>query len=111
MSHHPHENDPPQTTRREFAGTLALFGAAAFVSGESSAVADEPAVKARLNPTEALLEIVRGRYGKHLSEEQLTAVQGRIARNLAAAERLKQIKLNNGDEPSFVFHASVPGTK
>jgi hypothetical protein len=61
----------------------------------------EPSPMAR-----ALTEVVRTRYGKYLTPEQLTEVQEDIERGLRAAERLRARKLKNGDEPGFIFSAS-----
>ena len=52
---------------------------------------------------ESLFETVRQKYGERVDEEQLEAVRkevGEIARN---AEVLRAVKLDNGDQPFFVF--------
>jgi hypothetical protein len=57
---------------------------------------------------DTLTEVVRLRHGKHLSDEQLTLVKRSIDRSQRNAERMKQFKLTNGDEPSFAFTADLP---
>jgi hypothetical protein len=95
-------------TRREFAKDLAVLAAAplATASDPPAARADKPKPADATQATaEALLEAVRARYGKHLTAEQLTAVQSSLARALYAAERLKKVKLQNSDEPAVIFSA------
>jgi hypothetical protein len=96
----------PRSTRREFnrhVAALAVGTAGAGVAPAGDAPAARPA-----SAGEALAEIVRLRYGRHLSEEQLRRVRQAIAGNLRAADRLYQVALQNGDEPAFAFSAEVP---
>ena len=97
------------TTRREFAKALALLAAApaamASAAGQE-AESDKPDPLA--DTAKALTDIVRGRYGKYLSEEQLRAVQRRIHGSLRSGELLRQFKLTNADEPAVTFRADVP---
>ena len=51
--------------------------------------------------------LVRLRHGKHLSEEQLNLVKRSIDRSQRNADRMKQFKLVNGDEPAFAFTADL----
>jgi hypothetical protein len=94
----------------------AARGAVALASGESSETApshtapgDESALQAQdEKPTpdaEALAEVVRIRYGKNLTDDQLTEVKRSINGRIRNADRLKQFKLANGDEPAFIFSA------
>ena len=53
----------------------------------------------------ALAEIVRRRYGKHLTPDQLEAVTRELDGRVQAGRRLKDVKLANSDEPDFTFHA------
>ena len=53
----------------------------------------------------SLAEIVRRRYGKHLTPEQLEAVTRELDGRVQAGRRLKDLKLANSDEPDFTFHA------
>ena len=60
-------------------------------------------VPAEPDKVEALFETVRLRYGDRLSEDQLAVVREGIAAIAAASEELRSVKLENGDEPFFVF--------
>ena len=52
---------------------------------------------------DAMTQLVRRRYGAHLSEEQITMVRGDIVSGLRASDRLRAILLPNGTEPDVVF--------
>lgn len=52
-----------------------------------------------------LAEIVRRRYGKHLTPDQLEAVTRELDQRVQGGRRLKDAKLANGDEPDFAFKA------
>ncbi|MCS6817104.1 MAG: twin-arginine translocation signal domain-containing protein [Blastocatellia bacterium] len=54
---------------------------------------------------EALGELVRVRYGRFLTEEQLAEVKRQIERGLRSAERLRNFPLTNADEPDLIFRA------
>lgn len=89
----------PQSTRRRFlhaaaAAALPLVAAPPAQSGEPA------------NPDQALLAIVRQRF-KHLTEDQLKAVQRSLQQGLAAADFLKRVRLGPLDEPAAVFVADV----
>jgi hypothetical protein len=86
-------------TRRRFlraATTVALP-----LVGVPTLEAGEPA-----SADQSLLAIVRQRF-KHLTEDQLKAVQTSLQRGLAAAEALKRMRLAPVDEPATVFVADV----
>jgi hypothetical protein len=87
-------------TRRRFLQSAAV-GAALPLAAVPALEAGEPA------PAEqSLLAIVRLRF-KHLTEDQLKAVQTSLQRGLAAAEILKRTRLAPVDEPATVFVADV----
>jgi hypothetical protein len=97
-----------RTNRRDFGKALAAIAATPAVL-----IADETPAKPRpAEPTasvpDALLEVVRIRFGKQLSPEQLEAVKRSLNRQQFLANRMKQFKVKNGDEPAFVFSAEVP---
>ena len=52
-----------------------------------------------------LAEIVRRRYGKHLTPEQLEAVTRELDQRVQGGRRLKDARLVNSDEPDFTFGA------
>ena len=52
-----------------------------------------------------LAEIVKRRYGQHLTPEQLEAVTKELDSRIQGGTALRKAKLANGDEPDFTFHA------
>ena len=100
------------SSRREFAKSLAVIATGTIVSrgGEATTAsplqqtppADQPSPVA-----ESLTEVVRLRHGKHLSHEQLNLVKRSIDRSQRNADRMKQFKLVNSDEPAFAFTADI----
>lgn len=93
-------------SRREFARVVAASIAATLVpaAGKAAAEPSDPTMAV----AEALTEIVRGRHGKHLTNEQLKETQRAILRGVRAGERLRQFELKNSDEPAFTFSADLP---
>ena len=53
----------------------------------------------------AYFEVARRRFGERLTPEQLEAVKRDLEGNVRTADRLRLSKLNNSDEPDFVFEA------
>ncbi len=53
--------------------------------------------------SEHLFNIVKERYGDRLSDEELAEVKKGVEMIVEAAEKLREIRLENGDEPFFVF--------
>jgi len=94
-----------QPSRRRFMKAAAL-GTVAVTAAATPALAQERTPAPADRQAQALAEIVRLRFGQHLNEAQMKSVQQRLARALATAEQLKRTRLENGDEPAFVF---VPG--
>ena len=99
------------SSRREFNQTLAALAAASLSPAMAKTEAQEPS-PARPNPgtgtAEALLQIVHLCYGEYLSDEQMKEVRRSLEHSQAGAARLKQFKLQNGDEPAFMFSADLP---
>jgi hypothetical protein len=101
------------STRREFAKSLAIIAAAPLVSRAAdlepapASLQQTPPADAPSPVAESLTEVVRQRHGKHLTEDQLNLVKRSIDRSLRNADRMKQFKLTNGDEPAFAFTAEV----
>ncbi len=93
------------TTRRQFGKTLAVLAAVPLAPALAAAAEKEPPAGA---VAEALAEVVRIRHGKHLDAEQRKAVAISIRRSQLAAERMREVKLSNGDEPAFTFRADLP---
>lgn len=108
-------------SRRLFAKSLALAAAAPALAGAAAfgqtAPAPSPAPSATPVPTpeapssvaEALTEVVRIRWGRHLSGEQLGEIAKTLDGRLRGAEAMKKVPLTNADEPDVVFFAEIPG--
>ena len=108
------------TSRRAFARTLAvaavapaaLLPAAAIGQATAPAAATPTPVPTPETPSsaaEALTEVVRIRWGKHLSGEQLGEIATSLDRRLRAADAMKKANLTNADEPDVVFTAGLEG--
>jgi hypothetical protein len=114
--------------RRRFLKVVGLAGLSstlaaplAFAQAGDSPKAKEPA-KPRAKPApppeppaaeppeisdegRALAEVVRQRYGRHLSAEQMTEIEKELTWRMRAGAALRQFKLGNGEEPDFTFRA------
>ena len=56
------------------------------------------------NPdVDALLELLKGRYGDRLTAEQIEELRKAVAAASYRAVRMRAVPLDNGDEPAFVF--------
>lgn len=113
-------SDRSTTSRRGFARALATAAAApallpaAAVLGQAAPTpaatpTPVPTPEAPSSASEALTEIVRIRWGKHLSGEQLGDIAKAIDGRLKAAETMKKAPLGNGDEPDVIFSAVPEG--
>lgn len=95
--------------RREFVKGVALAAAAPLaMAGTDAAVlaaGEDPPKDPRALTAQALAQVVRARFGKHLSEAQLKSIQQTIAQHQLGAEAMKRVRLENGDEPAFIFSA------
>jgi hypothetical protein len=109
---------PRTSSRRAFARTLAVAAAApallpaAAAIGQGAPPATPTPVPTPESPSsvaEALTEVVRIRWGKHLSGEQLGDIAKAIDGRLKGAEAMKKVKLTNADEPDVVFTAAPEG--
>lgn len=99
-------------TRREFALTVGAATLAACVRTPSAPPsAPTPtttpptpaAADANAPAVDALTELVRRRYGAHLSEAQIAMVRDDIRGGLRTSDRLRAILLPNSAEPDVVF--------
>ncbi len=50
-----------------------------------------------------LFNIIKERYGEGLSDDELAEVKKGVEKIMEAAEKLREVRLENGDEPFFVF--------
>lgn len=103
-------------TRRDFARTIgaATLGACvrtppvppATTAPVTTPTTTPPAnADADANPalTDAMTQLVKQRYGAHLTDEQLASVRDDIRGGLRASDRLRAILLPNSTEPDVVF--------
>ena len=96
------ENVP---SRRQFAyAVLAACGGAV----PAIAADEEPKLPDAKAYAEAMETIVRYRFGKLLSDEQIKRVAASAVGRRASAESLKKYKLENGDDPAAAFRADLP---
>jgi len=111
---------PPAPSRRGFAKSLALAAAAPALAGAGLALGQAPPApspaptpvptpEAPSSAAEALTEVVRIRWGKNLSGEQLGEIASALDGRLKGAEAMKKVALTNADEPDVVFFAELPG--
>jgi hypothetical protein len=126
QEHDASERTPdPRPTRRRFAKTVAAALVAAPLARAATTVAQtppaarEPAAPPNPQPTpatpqgpprpsplaEAYTEAARLRFGEHLSPEELERLRRDMEGNVRTADRLRAFKLQNSDEPDFVFGA------
>lgn len=89
-------------SRRRFLATAGAAAALPLVEAAPNVDAGEPPASV----DQALLAIVRLRY-KHLTEDQLKAVQRSVQNGQAAAEILKRVRMEAVDEPATIFVADL----
>jgi hypothetical protein len=115
-------SDRPRSTRRGFAKALATAAAApallpaAAALGQTAAPATPtpppvPTPEAASSVAEALTEVIRIRWGKHLSGAQLGEIAKALDGRLKGAEAMKKVKLTNADEPDVAFFAEAWGDR
>ena len=99
-------------TRRDFALTVSAAALGACVRAPSvpptpvvAGPAPSPPADADANAplTDALTQLVRHRYGAHLSDEQIGRVRNDIRDGLRASDRMRAILLPNATEPDIVY--------
>ena len=109
----------PKTSRRQFAKSVAttLMAAplaASLVKGQTPTKPKEATAPPNPQPgptpqtpsplVEAYTEVARVRFGEKLTPEQIRKdLNGYVGKD-GTAERLRAIKLKNGDEPDFIFN-------
>ncbi len=54
---------------------------------------------------EAYVEVARVRFGEQVTPAQLAQIKKDVAGMVRTADRLRAVKLQNADEPDFVFNA------
>lgn len=103
--------------RRTFVKFMPAMGAAGLVatSFSLSAPAQTPSPSPSPSPSpapaapsplaEAYAEVARLRFGAHIEPSQWERIKRDLDGNVRAADRLREIKLKNADEPDFIFFA------
>lgn len=106
-----------QLDRRAFVKFIPALGAAglAAVNLPISSPAQTPSASPTPIPSptpsqpsqlaEAYAEVARVRFGKHLEDSQWDRVKRDLEGNVRTADRLRESKLKNSDEPDFIFIA------
>lgn len=110
----------PKTSRRQFTKTVATTLvaaplAASLAKAQTPVKPKEPVAPPTPQQTpppqkpsplaEAYAEAARVRFGEKLTPEQFEQVKKDMEGNVRAADRLRAVKLKNGDEPDFIFSA------
>jgi hypothetical protein len=113
-------NDSKQPSRRQFTKSVATTLIAAPLAAslanaqtptkpkEATAPPNPQQTPAPQKPSplaEAYTEVARIRFGEKLTPEQMEQVKKDLDGNVRAADRLRSVKLKNGDEPDFTFTA------
>jgi hypothetical protein len=53
----------------------------------------------------ALAQVVKQRYGDHVSAQELESITKDLDGDIKAIQRLRETKLENADEPDMIFKA------
>ncbi|MFI5121071.1 MAG: hypothetical protein ACHQM4_11690, partial [Thermoanaerobaculia bacterium] len=104
---------PPPPPARAPAGAppAAALGQTAAAPSLAPAPTLLPTPEAPSSVAEALTEVARIRWGKHLSGGQLGEIAIALDARLRGAEAMKKFPLTNADEPDVVFFAEIPGDR
>ena len=106
-------------SRRRFTKTLAAAALAApLAASAQTPTTPKQEPKAPPNPqpaqaqptqpspvAEAYSEVARARFGKQVSDEEFKRIKRDLEGNVRTADRLRAFKLENWDEPDFIFNA------
>ncbi|MBI1797829.1 MAG: hypothetical protein HYR74_12360 [Candidatus Eisenbacteria bacterium] len=123
----PRAQQPPAPGRRRFIKTVGMAGISTAIVSPILALAQTPATPRAGTPAatpakpdsaaapapppeisedaRSLAEIVRRRYGKHLTPDQIEGIARELNGRLAGGKALRESKLTNSDEPDVTFRA------
>jgi hypothetical protein len=102
------EHPAVEPSRRDFGKSLTALAALPLSGAEPLPPAAELVDRTgRRTQAQALMQIVRLRYGKFLTDDQLKQLERRLGNAVRGSEALKRFKLQNGDEPGTVFRADI----
>lgn len=112
---------PPSKSRRQMIRALAMapliptvLSSVTLTPGQAPSKTEaKPATPAQTAPqdlkpspeAEALAEVVKQRYGKYLTDEQMIEIKQGLERGVRSRQRIRAFKLTNADEPVTMFHA------
>lgn len=109
-----------QTSRRQFTKSVATTliaapFAASLAKAQTPTTPNEttappkpqqtPAPQKSSPLADAYAEVAHARFGDKLTPEQFEKVKKDLDANVRTADRLRAVKLKNGDEPDFIFSA------
>jgi len=83
-----------KTTRRQFAKGVGAVAALAVTS-----------VPAEAKNADAEAELVKAEFGQHLNADEMAKIRKDFAESAPQFEKLRAVKLTNGDEPDWTFSA------
>ncbi len=89
--------------RREFTKALAIIAAA--TAPAAACAAEKPDNEAYVD---AIDTVIRYRFGKQLTAQQLIKVRSAYLTQRTSAESLRRIEITNGDDPIVAFRADLP---
>jgi hypothetical protein len=99
-------------SRREFAKRLAIAAVAAPLLESSPVLAQAPPTPPAPPPgsrnirlAEAQTDILRARYGDHITPDDARTIEEDLDRLGGYMERLREFELHNWDEPDTIFFA------
>lgn len=116
-------NDARRTSRRTFTKTVAAAVALAPLAAVASRAQTPPKTAEPVAPPKpqpspspqqpqppsplalALAEVARIRFGDKINEEEMTRLKRSLQGKVRTADALRNAKLQNSDEPDFVFSA------
>lgn len=106
---------PDLIARRSFVKFIPVIGGASLLAAKVpiSALAQTPTPSPSPSPTpatpsplaEAYAEVAKQRFGAHIEAGQWIQIKRDLDGNVRSADRLRGFKLQNGDEPDFIFTA------
>ncbi|HEY3215328.1 MAG TPA: hypothetical protein VGK93_02425 [Candidatus Eisenbacteria bacterium] len=82
--------------RRESAATRASASKPPAPTAKSPEVSED---------ARALAAVLKRRYGEHWNPDQLKSITSDVDGDLKAAHSMREVKLENGEEPDFTFKA------
>jgi hypothetical protein len=103
-----------ELSRRAFAESLAVAALAPVLGVPSGLVLrlswttpDEVAFAPPGALARALASAIREQYGSRLSAKDLATITEQIQSSLERVDRLEKVRLDNGDEPDFLFLSAL----